>query len=212
MHSYTAIAALLLAASIKLGGSQTIDPASVDQKTRETWCSNQESTCPLLCLQIPGARSRPQQNDCDPSNLAYTCICSNGQQPNSSEYSLTIPYHQCQEYGNQCVRACPSNDAACQTACRTNNPCGAQDPTRVNTTTTSTTVATATATSGANDDGDSSEDSTAVFTGFGSSPTSSAEAGSDNSNNAQVLAIGFGHTYGLVIVLTAVCGCFTFML
>ena len=193
----------------------------------EKWCNDQKSTCPLLCLQTTGGRLRPQQNDCTPvnskpdhgqytrslttkqSSLTYICVCSNGQQPNASEYSLTIPFHECQEYGNQCVRACPSNDAACQTDCRTRNPCGAQDPKRVNISTTSTGApSTATATGDATD---STAEATEVYTGFGSDSTATAESGNGNANDAQALVIGFGHTYGLFIVLTIVCGCFTFM-
>jgi hypothetical protein len=213
MHSYIAASALLLWASFRLGGSQSIDPNSVPKPTREKWCNDQRSTCPLLCLQIPGERSRPQQNDCNPDNLAYTCICANGQQPNASEFSLTIPYHQCQESNNQCERACPTNDATCQAACRTSNPCGAQNPARVNTSTSSAMEATSRPTAAPTGDAeDSDSEPTAVYTGFGSDPTASADEGSGNTNSAQALVLGFGHTYGLFIVLTAVCGSFTLML
>jgi hypothetical protein len=58
----------------------------------------------------------------------------------------------------------------------------------------------------------SDSEPTAVYTGFGSDPTASADQGNGNTNSAQALVLGFGHTYGLFIVLTAVCGCFTLML
>lgn len=109
------------------------------------------------------------------------------------------------------MRNCPSNDSACQTACRTDNPCGAQDPKRVNISTTST-VASSTRTASATGDAtDPTEEATAVYTGFGSEPSSTGEASSDDTSSAQALVIGFGHTYGLFVVLTVVCGCFTFM-
>ncbi|KAK4690272.1 hypothetical protein P7C71_g6477, partial [Lecanoromycetidae sp. Uapishka_2] len=50
-----------------------------------------------------------------------------------------------------------------------------------------------------------------IYTGFGSQPT-----GSSSSKNAapatQALALGFGRTYGLVMVLGGVMGGFMFML
>lgn len=46
---------------------------------------------------------------------------------------------------NQCITKC-SGDSNCQYDCRAKNPCGAQDPKRVNATTTTATAATTTAT------------------------------------------------------------------
>ena len=51
--------------------------------------------------------------------------------PNMSEFSLTIPYFTCREWGNQCVEAC-GTDSPCASSCREDNPCGAQDPQRFN--------------------------------------------------------------------------------
>jgi hypothetical protein len=84
----------------------------------------------------------------------------NGQQPNSSQYSLTIPYYICTETNNQCVNNCGGN-SACQSSCRQDHPCGAQDPPRVNTASASSTMS-ATAT------GDAAASSgSMVYTGFG---------------------------------------------
>lgn len=45
------------------------------------WCNDQKSTCPLLCLQIPGASKTPAKNDCDPvssaDSLALSWIIAN---------------------------------------------------------------------------------------------------------------------------------------
>ncbi|KGO76114.1 hypothetical protein PITC_006570 [Penicillium italicum] len=60
--------------------------------------------------------------------------------PNATEYSQTIPYYTCTETNNQCVLKC-NGDSTCQNNCRVQNPCGAQDPKRVNVTTTTTTTA-----------------------------------------------------------------------
>lgn len=82
-------------------------------------------------------------------------------QPNVSEYSLTLPYFVCVQWGTQCVAGC-GNDSGCASACRQDHPCGAQDPKRYNTTTSSSSPATATGSS-----------STGVFTGLaGQSPHS----------------------------------------
>ncbi|KAJ5156587.1 hypothetical protein N7492_009390 [Penicillium capsulatum] len=114
----------------------SINPNSVDLGTRQAWCQSQTSSCPLLCLQIPGASGSPTTNTCSPQTLAYQCICSNQASPNASEYSQTMAYYICTEANNQCVNKCTSS--ACQDACRADHPCGAQDPKRVNVTTTST--------------------------------------------------------------------------
>lgn len=201
------ITTLILASGFsKLVAPQSIDPSTVDIATRDKWCDAQKASCPLLCLQIPGASAVPSSNDCTPSSLAFSCVCSNGQQPNASQYSQTIPYFECTESNNQCADNCATN-SACVTACRTSHPCGAQDPVRVNTSTISTMAATSSATGSS---AAATSGGSAVYTGFGSSSTSSSKA--DNSNKAQTIAIGIGRTYGLVLVLAGVFGGFTLML
>lgn len=44
-------------------------------------------------------------------------MCSNNVSPNVSEYSQTIPYYICTEWGNNCVKNC-GNVNTCQDACR----------------------------------------------------------------------------------------------
>ena len=149
---------------------------------------------------------QPQSSTKLQENLVYSCVCSNGQVPNASEYSQTIPYYQCTTAANNCVDNCPRADSACQAACRSRNPCGAQNPTRVNTSTISTMAATSTGGSSATAD----STATGQFTGFGDSASSTGT--SDTENQAQALAIGFGRSYGLIMVLAGVCGGFIFML
>ncbi|KAL8852871.1 MAG: hypothetical protein Q9221_002247 [Calogaya cf. arnoldii] len=186
---------------VRNAAPQTIDPSTVDEGTKETWCNNQKASCPLLCTQ-EGASNEPTQNDCTASTLVYSCICDNGLTPNASEYSQTVPFYQCQEAANQCVARCPKTDSACQTQCRTAAPCGAQNPTRVNTTTSSTMAATATrggATATASDE----------YSDFGeSAPTD----GSESTNSAQARAIGFGRSWSLAVVFIGISAGFTFML
>lgn len=77
-------------------------------------------------------------------SLSYQCICSNKVSPNASEYSQTLPYYVCTETNNQCVNKCANGDSGCQSACRQDNPCGAQNPKRMNVTTTASAAATST--------------------------------------------------------------------
>ncbi|KAL8842533.1 MAG: hypothetical protein Q9170_000487 [Blastenia crenularia] len=184
--------------------SQTIDPNTVDPATRQKWCDDQKASCPLLCLQ-QGVSDVPETNNCTAETLVYSCICSNGQQPNASEYSQTIPYYECTEAGTQCVNNCPKGDSACQTACRTAHPCGAQNPTRINTSTISTMSATPTSGSAAT----GGADSTAAYTGFGAASTTGS--GGDSSD-AETLAIGFGRSYGLALLFISISAGFTFLL
>lgn len=81
-----------------------------------------------------------------------------------SEYSLTLPYFVCVEYGNQCVTACGSNNT-CSSACRSDHPCGAQHP--------STSNATATAATGT---ASSTADPTAIYSGHAGQTGSSSGA------------------------------------
>jgi hypothetical protein len=121
-------------------------------------------------------------------------IGGNGMSPNASEFSQTIPYFQCQVYGTQCVASC-NGDSTCQGACREDNPCGAQDPTRVNVTSTSSAMASTTLPAGA-----SSGTAGVVYTGLGgvATPTTSA----DDTKHNSASAIEFGRSYGLVAVFT----------
>jgi hypothetical protein len=119
--------------------------------------------------------------------LTYSCVCSDGKQPNVTEYTLTLPYHMCTAWGSQCVKACGS-DNQCAGACREDNPCGAQSPKRVNETTSSATTSTASATSAPTNQ---------VFDGM-------ADDGSDGENTKTdknaAGALRFGDSYGLVVV------------
>lgn len=147
------------------------------------------------------------------STLAYICLCDNGLTPNASEYSQTVPFYECTEAANQCVNRCPRGDSACQSQCRTASPCGAQNPTRVNTSTISSTMS-ATSTGGG---GAAATDASAIYTGFGAASTTGSDSGSDSgsggsSSNAQALAIGFGRSWGLAVVFVGISAGFTFML
>lgn len=166
-----------------------IPPDSVPLSDRMAWCNSQQSSCPTICLQT--SIGDPEVNTCDPKTLTYGCVCSDGKQPNMTEYTMTLPYYVCTEWGNQCVKACGNGNNQCASDCREKHPCGAQNPTRVNsTTTTSATTATAT----------SSGTATAtnqVFNGLGDGSSNNVGAGTGNAAGA----LRFGDSYGLAVVV-----------
>ncbi|PTB40741.1 uncharacterized protein TrAFT101_005908 [Trichoderma asperellum] len=116
---------------------EQIDPDSVPLATRKSWCQYETSSCPLICSQI--TTKTTLVNECNPNTLQYGCLCGNNQQPNITEYSLTLPYFICQEFVVQCRNAC-GTDSTCATNCAVNHPCGATDPKRYNTTSTASTT------------------------------------------------------------------------
>ncbi|KAF3046664.1 hypothetical protein E8E12_011489 [Didymella heteroderae] len=143
-----------------------IDPESVSSSDRQYWCDQNAAQCPLICLQQPGVTSSTtQDNECDPDNLTYSCVCENGVAPNITEYSQTLPFFICQEWGNQCVTGC-NGENTCANACRADHPCGAQSPYKGNATISSIMSASAAATASAT--------SSIPITGFGGAAATSA--------------------------------------
>ncbi|KAI9662366.1 MAG: hypothetical protein M1821_008533 [Bathelium mastoideum] len=188
MFSSTLLAATTILAVLGSTSAQTIDPNSVPIGTRDAWCTAQTSSCPLICLQQPGA-SGTTSNSCDSSTLDYTCVCNNGVTPNATQYTQTIPYFECTESNNQCVASC-GQDSACQSNCRTQNPCGAQEPYKGNATASSILAsmsATATSSSGSG--------STQTFNGFGGA--SATGSSSSSGSGAGRVTTEFGQHYGL---------------
>lgn len=180
MPSFKSTTLAVAAAFVAVAGADyVIDPTTVPLSTRKAWCADEKRTCPIICQQID---TRPAiVNDCDPEQLTYGCICGNGQQPNISEYTLTLPYFTCTEYGNQCVTACGQNNE-CSRACREDNPCGAQDPAPPNKTA-SETSASASATKSASDE---------IITNLGGDQKGAA---------ASFGGVELGRQYGLAVVL-----------
>ena len=231
MLSIISISALVASIAVSVS-AQTIDPnvslarspptqhtnndlQSVPIGTRDQWCVSQESECPLICLQTPGNSGGTDANDCDPTTLTYDCVCSNGIAPNVSEYSQTIPYFICTEYNSQCQTAC-GNDNTCAAACTQEHPCGAQNPTRVNTSTISTMSSTSSAGNAA-----STVSGSAVYTGFGGgaatttgggSSGATATGSSSSSDAARNIVLNFGQLYGLGVVATGIFAGFAILL
>ncbi|OJD10980.1 hypothetical protein ACJ73_09642 [Blastomyces percursus] len=182
---------ILLALSSIAGvvSSQSIDPSTIPEATRKAWCRDQISSCPLLCLQGKGAPGEPESNNCDPETLAFSCVCDSGFSPNASEYSQTIPYYVCTELNNQCVRNCNGNPG-CQTVCREDNPCGAQNPRRVTVTPSSPSATTAGEATGTATNG-------VVYTGLGED--SATTPGNGAAGRSVALQVGQVYAVGVVV-------------
>jgi len=203
MRAFTVFSAV--AALAGLSAAQTIDPDSIDLATRDQWCNAQLTSCPLLCLQYPGNSAGTITNSCDPKTLVYSCVCEvNGLSPNATEFSQTIPYFECTEWGNQCVNNCGA-DSTCAVNCRTAYKCGASNPTLYNITTTSSMTATATGGSAA------SSVNAADYTGFGGSSATGSSSSSKKSD-ATPMTLSYGQAYGMATIVTGFLAGFALML
>jgi len=214
---FSAFALTAVSVFITAAVSQTVDPNSVPIGTRNAWCTSQIAACPLICTQETDGSAATYTNTCDAETLSYACVCDNGLSPNISEYSQTVPYYECTESNVQCVNNCGQGNNACAASCQQDHPCGAQNPTRVNTT--STASGTASATGG---ESGSAETATAVYSGFGSaasstgssdsassssSSSSSQDMGSPSSSSssgAGHVIVNLGQIYGLGVVAAGI--------
>ena len=172
----------------------------------ETWCTNQLASCPLLCTQISSS-SATAANTCDAKSLAYTCVCSNGQAPNASDFSQTIPYYQCQTANVQCANNCGGN-SGCVAGCNS-RPCGAQNPTRVNVTSTSSvasaTGSAATASGSGDVTGTAGADATQTggSTGFFGAPAQTSSSAASSHFQPGTFTFHTAERYGLAVVFAS---------
>lgn len=203
-----------VAAFARLAITQTIDPNSVPLSTRQNWCNSQIAECPLICLQEDGNSAATYANTCDATSLTYSCVCSNGLAPNASEYSQTLPYFICTQYNTDCQNNC-GNDNTCAAACVQDHPCGAQNPTKVNTSTITTMPATTTNGAAA---ASTASDGSVVYTGFGggsaATTTTAAAASSSGSGSSAAtrVIVNIGQVYGLGVVAAGIFAGFAFMI
>lgn len=172
---------LALAGAVAVSADYWIDPESVSMADRTAWCNDQRSTCPVICLQT--STGDPVDNTCNPENLTYGCVCSDGKTPNMTEYTLTLPYHTCREWGRQCQEACGAGNNECASSCVEDHPCGAQEPQRVNKTTTTTMPATTSEPKPTNQ----------IYDSMGGE-------GSNDDNESAAGLVRFGDSYGLAVV------------
>lgn len=202
MRSSAIFCLLAIAAPILAQEQYSIPPDSVDEGLRQTWCDTQEAQCPLICLQFDDVTdSEPNVNECDSEALTYQCVCSNNVSPNVTEYSQTLPFFICQEWGNQCVKAC-GQDNTCSTKCREEHPCGAQSPKRVNETATSTSSKSSPTQTGSSDDDET------PATGF----AGQTAAPGDGGEGAASSMLNLGQSYGLAVVFAGVFAGFALVL
>ncbi|KAG9662278.1 hypothetical protein KCU95_g19248, partial [Aureobasidium melanogenum] len=201
---------LLLPVVAKLASAQSqymINVTAVPESTRDVWCTNQQNACPLICLQTAANSSDTIENDCDPETLDYSCICANNVAPNASEYSQTIPYYICTEWGTECISGCNGN-TDCEYNCRAQHPCGAQNPTRVNVTSTSSS-ATASKTGSSQGQSTNSAGET-IYSGLGGS--GAAQTSTSSTKTGSAAALQLGQAYGLFAVAAGIFGGFALLL
>lgn len=131
--------------------------------------------------------------------LSYTCVCENGISPNITQYSQTLPFYICQEWGTQCVNNC-NGDNTCAQSCRSDHPCGAQSPYRGNASISSTMSSTS---------GPTGSATRPAVTGFGGAAATSAAGGSTGAaagafipGAATSMAVLFGSVFlGFAVLL-----------
>ncbi|KAK0943572.1 hypothetical protein LTR48_005412 [Friedmanniomyces endolithicus] len=206
----TALTGFVSAQNYTTSGPINITASSVPYDTRLAWCRAQQNSCPMLC----GGQASP--NSCDSNTLAYTCTCSNGNQPNISNYDQTIPSFVCAQWKIDCVAAHP-NDLGGQTGCLS-LVCGSLNASSGSTTQSSssasgsgTASSTASSTGGAAAGASSTGASSAAASstggaaatsssGSGASTASSSAAAASTSKSA---AMNVAMNYGTGILATA---------
>jgi len=128
--------------------------------------------------------------------LDYSCVCADGQSPNASEYTQTIPYYICTQANNICVANCSNGDTSCQADCRQDHPCGAQNPVKPTTTSKSAMGTGAASTASGN----------VAYSGFGGSTATGS------ANAAAATLLEFGQFYGLGAVSAGIFAGFALLL
>ena len=183
------LASCLTVAVVTAAVYPAIDPYSIDDDTKETWCTQQEASCESLCHdEFQGV---PDINECYVDDLQYFCICPDGHSPSASEYSLWIPYQLCILSVQECSDNC-DHDAACSEDCY-KKQCGSQNPTTHHiTTTTSTPTPTTT--------GSQSRSPSSSRTGAHASPTANVI---DNLASSLTKVASF-YGFGAIVVGMAV--------
>jgi len=188
--------AFVAACSILSVSAQTYPPLNVtaiSEGTRTQWCRAQTAACPLLCGDQDKTAS---ENKCFPDNLYFLCVCNDGTTPNLTEYSQTIPYFRCQAEVKGCSDACTGN-SKCQSDCTANRPCGATDPTRLNS-------STITSTSASKTSSPTGIITTTDANGFAVTGPAGSVGGSSGTKNSGSFMMEAGSAYGLGLVAAGI--------
>ncbi|QIW98015.1 hypothetical protein AMS68_003533 [Peltaster fructicola] len=106
-----AFAGLASAQNYTTSGTLNVTASQFPLALRQSWCTGERNNCPVIC------GGRATSNDCDPNNLSYLCVCSDGSKPNVSDYMETLPFYICEQWIGNCVKNHP-NDVTGQAACQ----------------------------------------------------------------------------------------------
>ncbi|KAL1882655.1 hypothetical protein Plec18167_003077 [Paecilomyces lecythidis] len=169
----------------------------VSSTEKASWCTGQRNICPKICS---GAA---QTNTCDPDTLSFSCVCSDGSVPNSSEYKQSLPYFVCEANFGQCINNHP-NDLDGQEQCKQQEKtCGKKDPDSASSASTSSAAATtgAAATTLA----------TSTTTGGTVASTTAAKATASTSSSA-ASAVKLGQDYSAALLAGGLLAGFRFVL
>ncbi|KAF1824300.1 uncharacterized protein K489DRAFT_335577 [Dissoconium aciculare CBS 342.82] len=94
-----------------ISGPIAVPPQNLDVGYKRKICLAQTQQCPQICGGLA------TKNTCDDSTLAWNCSCSNGNQPNISDYEQTVPGQICRTWFINCIAAHP-DDADGQSGCK----------------------------------------------------------------------------------------------
>lgn len=138
-------------------------------------------------------------------------MCTNGNQPNISDYDQTLPSLVCGTWRGDCVQAHP-NDLDGQTACLS-VVCGSKNAsTGISTSSTMMTSASATASSSGGSGGAGGAQQTASSTSDSGSSASSTASGSGSaasaSSSSAAFALSVASNYGTGILAAGILGAF----
>ncbi|KAF2474663.1 uncharacterized protein BDR25DRAFT_254995 [Lindgomyces ingoldianus] len=93
--------------SLPIGACCTLDPNTVSNDNKSTWCAAERHTCPEVCGGI--GKTKAGGNECSTTNLNFTCTCSDGTSPNMSDYQQSVPALMCREWFSRCIIASGEN-------------------------------------------------------------------------------------------------------
>ncbi|KAI8624678.1 hypothetical protein F5Y19DRAFT_307570 [Xylariaceae sp. FL1651] len=118
-----ALSALTLVSAQSTSNSTfTIDPTSVTDVDKSTWCGAQTDSCSTLC-------GTPLINNCDTTSLNFECECVGGNFPDMNKFMNTVPWFVCERLQDNCIVA-NENNAAGQKNCTATykSKCGTESP------------------------------------------------------------------------------------
>ncbi|KAJ4344605.1 uncharacterized protein N0V89_012349 [Didymosphaeria variabile] len=186
-----------------VGACCTVAANDVPERTRATWCSATENTCPEIC----GGQGQIASggNTCDEDTLQYTCKCRNGTEPTMAEYEQSVPGLMCRFWFDQCTNATIASNGegnqAEQFACDTyrNQQCGNKTTADAETTSSTTSGSSGASSTGSSDSATESSSTATSSAASGSSSTPGAAVRLAQEFAAPVLAGGMIALFGIAL-------------